>query len=151
MLKRIRAAMGQRDKRHQLDGVIDFDDAYFGGPVTGKKRGHVTEKGNVFVALSLDSQEHPRYLKMLVTPNIRQASVKKFAQSAFAENSTIRSNGYRSYIPALKGFSHEHKTYDPSSGLLHWLHIIIAMPKFSFWVSIMVCQRTICIFAILSR
>ena len=39
MLKRIRIAMGQRDEAHQLDGVIEFDDAYFGGPTAGKKRG----------------------------------------------------------------------------------------------------------------
>lgn len=119
MLKRIRKAMGQRDETYQLDGVIDFDDAYFGGPVTGKKRGRGTEKVKVFVALSLDSQGNPRHLKMQVTPNIKQTSVKKFAQSSFAENSVIRSDGYRSYIPALKDFSHEHKTYDPNSGLLH--------------------------------
>ena len=41
----------------------------------------------------------------------------------------IRSDGYRSYIPALKDFSHQHKTYDPSSGLLHWLHIVISNAK----------------------
>ena len=52
------------------------------------------------------------------------ASVRKFAQSAFAENSVVHSDGYRSYIPALKDFSHEHKTYDSGSGLLHWLHIM---------------------------
>ena len=44
MLRRIRVAMGQRDKTHQLNGVIEFDDAYFGGPTAGKKRGRGTEK-----------------------------------------------------------------------------------------------------------
>ena len=44
MLKRIRAAMGQLHKIHQLNGVIEFDDAYFGGPTAGKKRGRGTEK-----------------------------------------------------------------------------------------------------------
>ena len=41
----------------------------------------------------------------------------------------IRRDGYHSYIPALKDFSHQHKTYDPSSGLLHWLHIVIGNAK----------------------
>ena len=36
MLKRIRTAMGQRDILHQLDGEIEFDDAYFGGTAVGK-------------------------------------------------------------------------------------------------------------------
>ena len=38
MLKRIRVAMGQQDKTHQMNGIIEFDDAYFGGPTVGKSR-----------------------------------------------------------------------------------------------------------------
>ena len=78
MLKRVRAAMGQRDGSHRLCGIIEFDDAYFGGPTTGKKRGCGTEKAKVFVALSLDERGKPRFLKMRVTLNIKQAYVKKF-------------------------------------------------------------------------
>jgi len=74
MLKRIRAAMGQREKRHLLSGIIEVDDAYFGGPV--KKRGQGTEKAKVFVALSLDEQGNPRYLKMQVTENILLQRIK---------------------------------------------------------------------------
>jgi len=129
MLMRIRAAMGQRDERHQLNGIIEFDDTYFGGPTVGKKRGRGTEKAKVFAAVSLDERGNPRYIKMQVTQNIKRASVKKFAQTAFAQGSTIRSDGYRSYIPALEGFIHEHKPYDPNSGLLHWLHIVISNAK----------------------
>ena len=129
MLKRIRAAMGQRDKIHQLNGVIEFDDAYFGGPTVGRKRGRGTEKARVFAALSLDELGNPRFLKMQVTPNIKQASVKKFAHTAFADGSVIHSDGYRSYIPALESCAHEHKPYDPNSGLLHWLHIVISNAK----------------------
>ena len=129
MLRRIRTAMGQRDESHQLQGIIEFDDAYFGGPTAGKKRGRGTEKAKVFVALSLDELGNPRFLKMRVTPNLKQASVKKFARAAFAGNSVIHSDGYRSYIPALEGSTHEHRSYDPDSGLLHWLHIVISNAK----------------------
>ena len=129
MLRRIRTAMGQRDKILHLHGVIEFDDAYFGGPTAGKKRGRGTEKAKVFVALSLDKQGNPRFLKMRVTPNLKQASVKKFANVAFTDDSVIHSDGYRSYIPALEGYTHEHRSYDPNSGLLHWLHIVISNAK----------------------
>lgn len=66
---------------------------------------------------------------MKITPNIKQASVREFDQSAFAAGSTIRSDGYRSFIRALEGDTHEHKPYDPNSGLLHWLHIVISNAK----------------------
>ena len=129
MLRRLRTAMGQRDETHQLSGIIEFDDSYFGGPSVGKKRGRGTEKAKVFVALSLDERGNPRFLKMRITPNIKQASVKKFAHAAFADGSVIHSDGYRSYIPALKGYTHEYKAYDPDSGLLHWLHVVISNAK----------------------
>ena len=129
MLRRLRTAMGQRDETHQLSGIIEFDDSYFGGPSVGKKRGRGTEKAKVFVALSLDERGNPRFVKMRVTPNIKQASVKKFAYTAFADGSVIHSDGYRSYIPALTGYTHEYKSYDPNSGLLHWLHVVISNAK----------------------
>ena len=129
MLRRIRFAMGQRDAAHLLSGAIEFDDAYFGGPTAGDKRGRGTEKAKVFVALSLDEHGNPQYLKMGVTKNIKQASVRKFANSAVAAGSTIRSDGYRSYIPALEDYIHEHKAFDPNSGMLHWLHIVVSNAK----------------------
>ena len=79
--------------------------------------------------MSLDERNNPLHLKMRETPNLKQASVIKFAHAAFADSSVIRSDGYRSYIPALKGYTHEHKPYDPNSGLLHWLHIVISNAK----------------------
>lgn len=129
MLVRIRAAMGQRDAIHQLSGDIEFDDAYFGGPTVGQKRGRGTEKVKVFAALSLDYRGNPRYLKMRVTENIKKETVKEFAQSAFAEGSTIHSDGYRSYGPALEGYTHEPEPYDPNSQVLRWLHIAISNAK----------------------
>ncbi len=81
------------------------------------------------MALSLDECGNPRFLKMRVTPNIKQASVRKFAHAAIADGSEIHSDGYCSYILALEGYTHEHKPYDSDSGLLHWLHIVISNAK----------------------
>ena len=121
--------MGQRDAAHILSGVVELDDAYFGGPTAGGKRGRGTEKAKVFVALSLDEHGNPQYLKMRVAKNIKQISVKKFAHAAVAKGSTIRSDGYRSYIPALEDYTHEHKPYKPDSDMLHWLHIVVSNAK----------------------
>ena len=52
---------------------------------------------------------------MRVTPNIKQASVRKFAHAAIADGSEIHSDGYCSYILALEGYTHEHKPYDSDS------------------------------------
>lgn len=129
MLDLIRTAMGQRDKKYKLEGTVELDDTYFGGPTKGKKRGRGTEKSKVFVALSLDEHGDPRYLKMRVTKDLRQSSVKSFAKDVIDAKSTIQSDGYRSYIPALEGYTHEHRPYDPQAGMLHWLHILVSNAK----------------------
>ena len=128
MLTKIRAAMGQRDERHLLDGVVEFDDAYIGGPSVGKKRGRGTEKAKVFVALSTKNR-CPQYLKMGVTENIRQESVKAFAEKSIAAGATIQTDACVSYIPALKGYDHQHEKFAPDSGKLKWLHTMISNAK----------------------
>ena len=45
------------------------------------------------------------------------------------KGSTIHSDGYRSYLPAPEEYIHEHKTYVPNSGTLHWLHIVVSDAK----------------------
>ena len=129
MLTRIRKAMENRDDTHKLKGVIEFDDAFFGGPTTGKKRGRGPEKAKVFAALSLDSNGNPLYLKMKTTKNIRQKSVKAFAEKHIAKGSTIRSDDYCSYGPALTDYTHEPVKYDPQVKVLHWLHIMVSNAK----------------------
>ena len=52
LLDRIRAAMGQRDAQYLLNGIVEMDDGYVGGPCHGEKRGRGTEKAQVVAALS---------------------------------------------------------------------------------------------------
>lgn len=106
---------------------MKFDDAYLGGPTIGKKRGRGVENAKIFMALSLEEQGNPRFLEIRVTLNVKQTSAREFTHAAFADGSESHSDGYCSYIPALEGYTHEHKPYD--SGLLHWLHIVISDAK----------------------
>ena len=129
MLKKIRTAMFQRDAKYLLDGIVEMDDAYIGGPTVGKKRGRGTEKAKFFVALSLDEQRHPRFLKLSVTENLQKDTVRAFAESSIEKGSVVESDGYRSYIPALTSFEHHHKKYDPDSGMLKWMHTMIGNVK----------------------
>ena len=93
MLKRIRTAMCQRDASYLLNGVVEMDDAYIGRATEGKKRGRGTEKAKFFVVLSLDEKGRPQYLKMDVTENLQQKSVRAFAERSIEAGSTIMSGG----------------------------------------------------------
>lgn len=51
-----------------------------------------TEKVKILVALFLNERGNPRFKKMQVTPNIKQAFTKKFAHTAFVALATITAN-----------------------------------------------------------
>ena len=66
---------------------------------------------------------------MKTTENIRQKSVRTFAEKHIAKGSTIRSDDYCSYAPALTDYNHEPVKYDPQGKMLHWLHIMVSNAK----------------------
>lgn len=62
MLQKIRAAMSDRDSQYKLSGLIQLDDAFFGGPDGLQGRG--TDKTPVYVAVSTSNDGKPLYVKM---------------------------------------------------------------------------------------
>ena len=83
LLRRIRAAMEMRDEHYVLQGIVEFDDSYFGA---GKK-GNIPGKGGrargnqaVFVAVSKDEKGNPAYLRMQLTPNVQSTSIEAWCR-----------------------------------------------------------------------
>lgn len=130
LLQKLRSAMGKRDARYLLESIVELDDTYFGGPKSGGKRGRGTSKSKVLAALSKDEDGKPKYLKMVVLPNLKGKTVGTFAKSAIAENSTVETDAYSSYRKPLgEKFNHNWQVFDADSGSLAWLHTIISNAK----------------------
>lgn len=130
LLHRIRDAMGQRDADYLLSGLVEMDDTYFGGPISGGKKGRGTKKIKVMVAVSKDTMGRPQFLKMQTIPNLRGKTIGAFAQHNIQQGTTIQSDGLSSYRkPLASKYLHQYEKYDPDSGLLHWLHTIIGNSK----------------------
>lgn len=144
LLRRIRSAMGQWDARYVLADVVELDDTYFGGPTKGQKRGRSTEKAKVFVALSLDEKGNPRYLKMCLTKNLKQASVKKFALDAIAKGAVVRSDGYGSYAGALTDYNISPSPTTQIQGCFTGFTSSWATPRPLCWAPTTVWERPIC-------
>ena len=133
MLRRIRAAMETRDERYVLQGIVEFDDSYFGA---GKK-GNIPGKGGrargnqaVFVAVSKDEKGNPACLKMQLTPNVQSASIEAFARSRIAFASTVQTDGFNAYRkPLAERYNHEWEVFNPDGELLKWLHHMIGNAK----------------------
>ena len=135
LLRRIRTAMEMRDEYYVLQGIVEFDDSYFGA---GKK-GNIPGKGGrargnqaVFVAVSKDEKGNPAYLRMQLTPNVQSTSIEAFARSRIAFASTVQTDGFNAYrTPLAKCYNHEWGVFNPDGELLKWLHHMIGNAKTS--------------------
>ena len=133
MLRRIRAAMEMRDEHYVLQGIVEFDDSYFGAGKTGNIPGQGGRaRGNqaVFVAVSKDEKDNPAYLRMQLTPNVQSTSIDTFARSRIAYASTVQTDGFNAYrTPLAKRYKHEREVFNPDGEMLKWLHHMIGNAK----------------------
>lgn len=132
MLQKIRKAMQDRETDYQLAGIVEMDEAFFGAPTEGGKRGRGTEKTKVLVGVSLTSTGYPEYVKMQVIPDVKGETLVGFAESKIQEGSTINSDAYLSYNALAKaGYNHNPKKFEPKDDPdhLHWMHTMISNAK----------------------
>ena len=133
LLRRIRAAMEMRDEHYVLQGIVEFDDSYFGAGKKGNIPGQGGRaRGNqaVFVAVSKDEKGNPTYLRLQLTPNVQSTSIEDFARSRIAYASTVQTDGFNAYrTPLAKRYNHEWEVFNPDGELLKWLHHMIGNAK----------------------
>jgi hypothetical protein len=112
MFQRIRKAMKDQDSQYLVARMVELDDAYFGSPDEGGKRGRGTSKAKVMLGLSLNDEGHPQFLKMQVVNNLKKETIAEFAHSNLQIGSTISSDAYRSYQNLQeKGYKLEAKVF----------------------------------------
>jgi transposase-like protein len=132
MLQKIRAAMGDRDGRYTLEGIVEMDEGFFGGPAESGKRGRGTEKTAVLVSVSLTEWGKPKFARMEVLDTVDGRAIKAFVKNRVKPGSEIRTDGLNIYsCLAKEGFVHTAIPHDPKKqpGHLHWTHIVISNAK----------------------
>jgi transposase-like protein len=132
MLHKIRKAMGERDAKYQLAGLVEVDDSYFGGPKSGGKRGRGTEKRQVIVGVSLSGKKQPCFVKMAISENIKHETLAAFAQAHIEKGAVISSDAYTSYLKAFNSgkYRHEPKRFTKADkDHLKWLHVFVSNAK----------------------
>lgn len=107
MLHKIRKAMQARDALYTLGGIVDLDDAYFGGVKHGKV-GRGTTRVKAVVALSMDEGNHPKHAKIVVVPDFTQQQINNVAKAIAEPGTTIRTDAMGGF-GALSdvGFGHD--------------------------------------------
>lgn len=130
MLHKIRAAMSHRDEKYQLSGLIQLDEAFFGGP--NGKQGRGTEKATAYVAVSTGENGKPLFAKALVVNRINKETALKFATTYLLSGCTVTTDGLNIY-PQLKeqGYVHERvlSSSQEAEQALRWLHTLVSNAK----------------------
>jgi len=133
MLKKIRTAMGEREKKYLLSGLIELDDAFVGGRTTGGKRGRGSEKKTaILVACENNAQwKKAGFLKMKAVTSVCETSVAEFSKASIQPSQDLRTDG----SPTLKTQEGTHRVESQvvppqeTHKWLPWVHIAIANLK----------------------
>lgn len=131
LLQKIRRAMAEQDRRYGLKGIVELDDAYFGGTEEVAKRGRGTTQSKVLVAVSTDvEKKHAGFVKMKVTQKLDKQTVNKFVEENIEPGSKIQTDDLAIYN-SLTDLGVKHEQYPIVSGEkpLPWVHTIISNAK----------------------
>lgn len=129
LLHKLRRAM-VRPGRDRLDGLVEVDETYWGGPEEGVVGRLTQDKSLIAVAAEADGQKIGR-IRLRRVPDLTQESLHGFIAQAIEPGSTIRTDGWQSYL-GLKGYAHDRQVQcDQREGehLLPRVHRVVALLK----------------------
>lgn len=105
MLGRLRQVMSTAESA-PLTGRVEIDETFIGGPRPGVAgRGAI---GKTLVAGAIELTEH-RWgrARLAVIPDASAESLKSFVEKTVEPGSTVITDGWTAYPPALSGYTHE--------------------------------------------
>ena len=100
MLHRLRTAM-VRPGRDRLAGLVEVDETYIGGVKPGKRGRGAAGKVLVAVAVELHEPKGFGRCRLCVIPDATAASLNPFVRDAIEPGSTLVTDAWKSYPPAL--------------------------------------------------
>jgi len=105
MLHKLRAAM-YNPERTRINGQVEVDETYVGGPTTGGKRGRGTEKAIVVVAVERRNK-HAGRIRLRHIDNVSGQSLIGFIKNTVEVGSTIITDDFPGYTNVSRsGYRH---------------------------------------------
>lgn len=131
-LHKIRGTM-KRSNREKLEGTVQVDETYIGGPKSGKRGRGAEGKALVCIALEKkDGDPRPGRVRMEVIPNAKGESILSFVERNVKTGSTIRSDGLQSYRDVTEiGYQHDRVIEDKKKpeSMMPALHLVVSLTK----------------------
>lgn len=114
--QKIMQVMKERDDQRQLSGIIQIDDAYYGGERHGGKRGRGSENKIPFIAaVATNDEGHPTYMNFHVVEGFRLTEISSWAKQHLSSGSKVLSDGLACFT-AVKDAGCEHSSTVTGSG-----------------------------------
>ena len=131
---KIQHAMADRNRRYQLGGLVELDDAYFGGISHGPgKQGRGTDQDPVIVGVSLNAQGHPRYVFLEAVPDLKNETIAEVLNRRVEPLGVWRTDGMAAYAAAAKTHHADHEVTlsdDPEAAhVFRWINTTISNAK----------------------
>ena len=129
MLHKLRRAM-VRPGRDRLEGVVEVDDAYWGGEEEGAIGRWTVNKALIVVAAQQDGKGIGR-VRMRCIPDLTKATLHGFIADVIAPGSTVRTDGLPAYL-GLDGYVHDRLVQRHQKEGVHLLprvHRVISLLK----------------------
>lgn len=149
IMHRIRAKMGERDSKYDLNGMVEFDEGHF-EQATSKavknklKRGKGSQKQKLVAVMAesfpLENKkgDQSRFcgnIKMKVIPNGKSNCIDGIIQEHIAEQSIVFSDKSTSYVNIsnyVEAHITEKSSEETTNKTLKWVHIAISNAKRTF-------------------
>lgn len=94
MKHKLMQVMKERDDSRPLEGIIQLDDAYWGGEHRGGKRGRGAAGKSPFVAaVATNQQGHPMAMKLTKVKGFRSEEIARWSEKHLARDSYVVSDG----------------------------------------------------------
>ena len=134
MHHKIQRAMADRNGRYQLGGLVELDDAYFGGVSHGPgKRGRGTDQDPVVVGVSLTDHGHPQYVFLEAVESLQKEPVLEILQRRVDLYGVWRSDGADIYAAGAQAHQADHRvtlSRDPEAPeVFHGVNTVISLAK----------------------
>ena len=126
MLRKLRVAMGHRDRLYRLTDLIEIDDAYVGANKTGKAgRGG----GRTPILIAIEQREgKPGFVAIESVPFLAKPYVVDFAKRRLQPGAVTHTNAFSSLTGLAIHTQHIAKITPPEEAdeWLPWVHIVIS-------------------------
>ena len=150
MVHKLRKAMGNRDARYTLEGMIEFDEGYFtiesseieqekgirGRGAVGKSNVAIMAESTVLEDIETGEKlNHCRYFKAKVLTDHKSEQINQTIQESISEKSILFTDKSTSYIDIadyVEIHITEKSNKETTTETLRWVHIAISNAKRNF-------------------